>query len=66
LIEKRTKVIANNPFSFQLTNHQDIHISAMENFSILYKTDETGIIITAFWDNRQDPKKLLEIIKYRK
>ena len=35
----------------------------MGHFSILYKLAEEKLIITAFWDNRQDPKKLLELIK---
>lgn len=36
----------------------------MGHFSILYKLTESQLIITAFWDNRQDPKKLVEIIKF--
>ncbi len=35
----------------------------MGHFSLLYKFNENEVIITAFWDNRQDPEKLLEIIK---
>lgn len=32
------------------------------NYSIFYKIFDEKIIITAFWDNRQDPKKLLKIL----
>ncbi len=35
----------------------------MEHYSILYKLEKTQIIITGFWDNRQDPKKLLGFLK---
>jgi hypothetical protein len=35
----------------------------MGHFSILYKLTEDRLIITSFWDNRQDPKKLIDIIK---
>jgi len=35
----------------------------MGHFSLFYKLDKNTIIITAFWDNRQDPKQLLEIVK---
>jgi len=35
----------------------------MRNYSILYKVTEDQLIVTAFWDNRQDPDKLIEIIK---
>ena len=62
LIQKRVKIIADNPAAFKLTTHADTRESAMGNFSIYYKTTEQYLIITAFWDNRQDPKKLLDII----
>ena len=38
----------------------------MGNFSIYYKVNKMEIIITAFWDNRQNPKKLLEILEKKK
>lgn len=34
----------------------------MGYFSIYYKITDEQLIITAFWDNRQDPKKLLELV----
>jgi plasmid stabilization system protein ParE len=33
------------------------------HFSILYQHIEDLIIITAFWDNRNDPSKLLNMLK---
>lgn len=34
----------------------------MRHYSILYKVDETKIIIVGFWDNRQDSKSLFDFI----
>ena len=63
LIAVRIKVISTHPESYKMTIYPETRISAMGHFSILYKFNQQKIIVTAFWDNRQDPKKLLEIIK---
>jgi len=63
LIAVRVKVIVRHPESYKKTIYPDTRISAMGHFSILYKHTEDQLIITAFWDNRQDPKKLLAIMK---
>jgi len=63
LISARIKVILNHPEGFPATIYPETRISAMGHFSILYKLTDDHLIITAFWDNRQDPKKLLQIIK---
>jgi len=62
LIAARIKVISIHPESYPLTVYPETRVSAMDHFSILYKLTEDKLIITAFWDNRQDPDKLLEII----
>lgn len=63
LIAVRIGVILEHPESYIRNIYRDTHFSAMGNYSILYKLTENQIIILAFWDNRQDPDKLLEIIK---
>jgi plasmid stabilization system protein ParE len=63
LIKERIDLIQKNPFTFQETEFKSTRVSAMGHFSIFYKVYPRKIIITAFWDNRQDPKKLLAIIK---
>jgi len=63
LTSKRLKIILNQPEGFPATVYPGTRISAMGHFSILYKITEEQLIVTAFWDNRQDPEKLLEIIK---
>jgi plasmid stabilization system protein ParE len=59
----RIKTILQNPESYSLTSFPNTRVSAMGHFSIFYKITNEKIIITAFWDNRQDPKKLLESLK---
>jgi plasmid stabilization system protein ParE len=58
----RIKIISNNPLAFKLTSYDETRVSSMGHFSIFYKVSEDKIIITAFWDTRQDPKKVLEIV----
>ena len=60
---KRIEIILMQPDSFKSTDYQDTRESAMGHFSIYYKLTTEQLIITAFWDNRQDPKKILEIIR---
>lgn len=62
LVTERTHQIAETPFIYKSTDFKDIRIASLGNFSIYYKATEISIIISAFWDNRQDPKKLLEIL----
>lgn len=63
LVSKRTEQIAKNPFIYKLSDFEDTRVSSLENFSIFYKIRTTQIIISAFWDNRQDPEKLLKILQ---
>lgn len=62
LITERTKVIAKYPEAFKLSVFNDVRVSSLGHFSIFYKYNSTSIIIMAFWDNRQDPKELLNHI----
>ncbi len=63
LISRQTSTIAKHPKGFKEAEFPDTRESAMGHFSIYYKFSPTQIIITAFWDNRQDPKKLLELLE---
>ncbi len=66
IVSKRTKQIAETPFIFKSADFKDTRIASLGNFSILYKVTDKEIIITSFWDNRQDPNKLLRILKDKK
>jgi plasmid stabilization system protein ParE len=62
-IKKRIKLISRYPLSSKTTNHKDTRQAAMGNFSIYYKVEYSRIIITAFWDNRQNPEELLNLFE---
>lgn len=62
LIANQIQIILTHPESFKLTTYPETRESALGHFSIYYKLTEESLIITAFWDNRQDPEKLMGII----
>jgi len=66
LTAKQIKVILKHPEAFKQADFPDTRESAMGHFSIFYKVTYKHLLITAFWDNRQDPKKLLELIEEEK
>jgi plasmid stabilization system protein ParE len=59
---KHLAVIAKNPKAFKETEMDGVRESAMGHFSLYYKITAEQLIVMAFWDNRQDPKKLLKAI----
>ncbi len=63
LVTERTLQISEKPFIYKSTDFKDVRVASLRNFSIYYKVTDEQIIITAFWDNRQDPKKLLKILQ---
>ena len=63
LSDEKANLIAENPLSYKKSEFPNTHVAAMGQFSMFYKITDAYIIITAFWDNRQDPKKLLELLK---
>jgi plasmid stabilization system protein ParE len=62
LSNEKANLIAENPLIYKAAEFPDTHVAAMGHFSIFYKISDDAIIITAFWDNRQDPKELLKLI----
>ena len=62
LSEQHTESILKNPLTFRKSDFPNTRVAAMGHFSIYYKVKTDRIYITAFWDNRQDPKKLLKIL----
>lgn len=62
LVAKRTEQIAENPFIY----FKETRVASLGNYSIYYKVTDEQIIISAFWENRQDPKKLLKILENNK
>ena len=66
IVAQRTKQLAKTPFLCKEADFKVTRVASLGNFSIFYKVTDSEIIITAFWDNRQDPKKLLQILKNKK
>jgi len=62
LVSERTKQIAEQPLIFKATDFKETRVTSLGNFSIFYKFNDKKIIITAFWDNRKNPKKLLKVL----
>jgi hypothetical protein len=48
---------------YRKSEYPDTRVASLGHFSIFYKIKKDSIVITAFWDNRQDPKKLLEFLR---
>jgi plasmid stabilization system protein ParE len=66
IVAERTEQIAKYPLMHKATNFKDVRVASLGNFSIFYKVTDDSIIISSFWDNRQDPTKLLDILKSKK
>lgn len=62
LTSEHIKIIQNNPKLFKTADFPGTHVAALGHFSIYYQFTKDKIIVTAFWDNRQDPKSLLELL----
>ncbi|MAZ27945.1 MAG: plasmid stabilization protein [Cytophagaceae bacterium] len=61
-VEENLKGIVQNPLRSPESIFPNSRVSAMKHYSIFYKVNDTEIVVIAFWDNRQDPKKLLKIL----
>ncbi|MBK9212424.1 MAG: type II toxin-antitoxin system RelE/ParE family toxin [Saprospiraceae bacterium] len=63
LVSKKIELIKKNPTSFLSSEYNDTYVAVIEHFCLYFKVVKEGILVTAFWDSRQDPDKLLEILK---
>lgn len=60
---EKANLIADNPLLYKKADFPDTRVATMGHFSMFYKIVDDTIFIVAFWDNRQDPKKLLTLLK---
>ncbi|MHB1148369.1 MAG: type II toxin-antitoxin system RelE/ParE family toxin [Lutibacter sp.] len=58
-IKERTNILKTNPELGKKTEFNNTRAISLGHYTILYKKINSKIIITGFWDNRQDPEKLL-------
>jgi len=63
IINKNIELLRKYPELGVITDYGEHRTLAIGNFNLFYKFNEECIIITAFWDNHQDPNKLLKILK---
>ncbi len=62
LIKKKITVIQKHPETGKEVDFPQSRVAAMGHFSIFYQIKTDQLIIIAFWDNRQDPRRLLALI----
>ena len=63
LIYEKIDLLKNFPLTGVEIQNEDARILHFHNYSLVYKISQSEIYILAFWDNRQNPSKLLEILK---
>ena len=61
-IKERTNLLKNNPDLGKKTNFKNTRAISLGHYSILYQKSDLKIIITGFWDNRQNPEKLFQFL----
>ena len=62
-IKKRLDSLKEFPKSGRKTDFPKTYATSLGHYSIFYQLLKSQIVITGFWDNRQDPKKLLALLK---
>ena len=60
---QRTIFLSQNPYTSKTTPFPGIRRAALGTFSLYYKVQQEELLIMAFWDNRQDPKKLQKLLQ---
>ncbi len=62
-IKGRVQLLKSNPEIGLKTSFKETRVISLGHYSLLYKRMDSTMVITSFWDNRQDPKKLLAFLK---
>jgi len=62
-IKERIGLLKTNPNLGIKTGFKKTRALSLGHFSIFYKKIGSTIYITAFWDNRQDPRRLIKFLK---
>lgn len=62
-IKERTDLLKQNPDLGKKTEFKNTRAVSLGHYSILYQQYHSKLIITGFWDNRQEPEKLLDYLK---
>jgi len=62
-IKERISILIDNPRLGKPTQHGEVRGISLGHYSIFYKIQGTHIYITALWDNRQKPQKLIKVLR---
>lgn len=62
-IKERVSLLKTHPELGKPTSFPNTKTISLGHYSIIYKISENNIFITGFWDNRQNPVKLLKFLK---
>ena len=65
-IKRRIALLKSNPEMGRKTDFNNVKVVVMGHYSILYKIENSNILIVSFWDNRQNPDKLLQLLRDNK
>ena len=63
LVWTHTVFLCQNPLTSPESQFPGLRRAALGPFSLYYKVHLEELIIMAFWDNRQDPEKLQELLQ---
>ncbi len=64
-ISERIELLSYYPEIGKTTNFRNILQISLGHYSILYRITDESILIYAIWANRDDPKKLYELMSKR-
>ena len=62
-MKERINFLKVNPEIGKPTEFKNTRVISLMHYSIFYQRLEMKLIITGFWDNRQNPRKLLNFLK---
>jgi plasmid stabilization system protein ParE len=63
-INSTLKMLKQYPRTGKRTDYKTVRQVAMGHYSLLYKFNTEQIVVVSFWDNRQDPEKLLILLQH--
>ena len=58
--KKKIALISSEQYLGKPTDFENVRVSLVEKLSLFYKVESNNIIIVGIWDNRRNPKDLLE------
>ena len=62
-IKQRLDTLVHFPKSGRKTDFKNTLVTSLGHYSIFYQIKSSQLIITGFWDNRQDPEKLIKLLR---